>query len=87
MKGKKYFVVSIIEKTGISLTELKSRKKAMDKLGNFWLGIDDNNKSVVGYDFAVFVSYAKIENLIKCDKLTKCLKELAMCIKECENGK
>jgi len=87
----KYFVVSKIwegeREKGIALTELKSKSKAMNKLGNVWLGASKNEKSeekgskhVSGYDFAIFVvedDSITAKDLLRNEELVKCLKNLA----------
>jgi len=90
MAGKKYFVVSIVGEKGIALTEVDSKKRAVNKLGETWLGFaKEDGKNIVGYDFAVFVGDGgvTVEDLLKNDKLVNCLKELATCIKNFQNQK
>jgi len=81
----KYFIVSKVwegeREKGIALMELKSKSKAMNKLGSVWLGVSKNeNKHVSGYDFAIFVvedDSIRAEDLLRNKELVKCLKNLA----------
>ena len=88
----KYFVVSKVwegageREKGIALTELKSKSKAMNKLGNVWFGVSKNgSKHISGCDFAILAivdDSITAEDLLKNAKLVACLKGLAECIED-----
>ena len=80
---KKYILVSWVNdgtEEGISLTDLKSRKKVVERLGSTWLGLVKGERTWIGgYDFCVFVvnDDIELEKLFDNEKIMNSLETLA----------
>jgi len=91
--AKKYILVSWVSdgtKECIGLTDLKSRKKVVEKLGNTWLGRAKGEKTWIGgYDFCVFVvdDDIELEKLFDNEKIMDSLETLAEELDKLKNGR